>query len=652
MRLRPQQMAPSGAFCCPDIGRWLLVLLVLLAMPMASQAGSFVASASNYSELSRDATWLRLLHYQGGLFGNTQSAIHSPEFFLDPNGRTDPSAELEATVRALREPVIPGQENSHAACRFPARKQWLLARIADLQSAPNGMIKDLHCPAYEEWGDPQGIGSISLMFANGYLGNPASYYGHLFLKFNADKGAQSYLIDRTENFGALDVKGDNPAEYIVKALIGGYDGGFSQIDFFYHDATYTEHEFRDLWEYRLDLTPAEIRFLTAHAWEIHRKRYTYFFFHDNCAFRVAELLELLDGVNAVPPATPWVIPQAVVKVVAAQTRNGRPLVKERRLHPSRQSRLYQRYQALSAAEQTLVGSIALHDITLDAPIFKMQPDVDQARMVDTLLDYYQFTSDSTQGGGEKLLPKDYVVALNARFSLPSASGDPLTAAHVAREAPDAGHRPGWLQVGLGSQEGRGAVQTIRIRPAYYDDLDSDAAQPPWSGLSMGDLTLERQDETVQLKRLDFVAINSNRPSVTSLPGDGGTGWTARVGLEKQSLACTDCLVLRLQGDYRKVMPLPVPDAMWALGLGGGLQSNRNGEGVAFSSAILKVAKRFQNGSHLNFSQETKAPVDRPDATRHSSTFEWRNPLTRTLDLRLMFEHDGLTRTTLGFGVYW
>ena len=169
---------------------------------------------------------------------------------------------------------------------------------------------------------------------------------------------------------------------------------------------------------------------------------------------------------------------------------------------------------------------------------------------------------------------------------------------------------------------------------------------------MGDLILERQNDKVQVKRLDFVAINSNRPSVTGLPGDGGTGWTARIGLEKQSLACTDCLVLRLQGDYRKVIPLPLPDAMLAVGLGGGVQSNRNDEGTGFSSAILKLSKRFQNGHHLNFSQETRASFEHPEVTRHVSTFEWRIPLARSLDFRLLWEHDGVARTTMGFGAYW
>ena len=652
MALLSHRIAPSGAFFRLKFSNISLAFLMFLGGGVASQpANAGTEASSGYSDLALDETWLRLLHYQSGVVGGAKSAIHSADFFLDSQGNTDALAELDATLRALRGPVVQGREDDHAACRFPARRHWLEMRIAGLRTELERVLKDLSCPAFEEWGDPRDIDSISLMFANGYLGNPASYYGHLFLKFNSKKSGQSYLLDKTENFGALDVKGDNPVLYIVKALIGGYDGGFSQIDFFYHDATYTENEFRDLWEYRLDLTPEEVRFLTAHAWEIHRKRYTYFFFHDNCAFRVAELLELLKDVKAVPTSAPWVIPQEVVKVVAGQSRYGKPLVKERRLHPSRQSRLYQGFKALNSEQQALVRSIATQKTSLSDSSVKMQPEAGQARIADTLLDYYQFTSGSADASGDKKLPDAYFTVLNARFGLPPAAMAPRMAAD-ANDAPDVGHSSGWVQIGLASQEGTGPVQTIRIRPAYYDDLDSDAAQAPWSGLSMGDLTLERHSGTVHIKKLDFVSINSNRPSVTGLPGDGGTGWAARIGLEKQSLVCSDCLVLRLQGDYRKVMSLPVPNSILALGLGGGLQSNRNNEGMALSSVSLKLSKRFENGSHVNLSQETKVSLDRSESTRHISTLEWRTPVTRSLDLRLLWERDGVARTTFGLGAYW
>jgi len=100
------------------------------------------------------------------------------------------------------------------------------------------------------------------------------------------------------------------------------------------------------------------------------------------------------------------------------------------------------------------------------------------------------------------------------------------------------------------------------------------------------------------------------------------------------------------------MSLPIPNSILALGLGGGVQSYRNNEGMALTSVLLKLSKRFQNGSHVNLSQETKVSLDRSESTRHISTLEWRTPISRALDWRLLWERDGVARTTFGLVAYW
>ena len=44
-------------------------------------------------------------------------------------------------------------------------------------------------------------------------------------------------------------------KYIVKGLSGFYEAGFSDKYFYNQDLTYTDTEFRDMWEYKLNLTP-------------------------------------------------------------------------------------------------------------------------------------------------------------------------------------------------------------------------------------------------------------------------------------------------------------------------------------------------------------------------------------------------------------
>jgi hypothetical protein len=155
------------------------------------------------------------------------------------------------------------------------------------------------------------IDSISLLYATGYLGNPASYYGHTLLKFNSSHKLQSKLLDVSVNYGAIVPSGENPLSYIFKGMLGGYDGGFSHIEFYFHNHNYGELELRDIWEYELGFSNADVQLMVAHLWELMGKKNTYYFFRKNCAYRIAEILELAGDLKIIPDDRPWVFPQTI-----------------------------------------------------------------------------------------------------------------------------------------------------------------------------------------------------------------------------------------------------------------------------------------------------------------------------------------------------
>lgn len=81
------------------------MLLVLCFIGNTSQ--SRAADVSYLHELQRRAAtagldqqryWHLLLHYRPTLAGGYESEADDPGFFLAPNGKTDPKAELEATL--------------------------------------------------------------------------------------------------------------------------------------------------------------------------------------------------------------------------------------------------------------------------------------------------------------------------------------------------------------------------------------------------------------------------------------------------------------------------------------------------------------------------------------------------------------------------
>jgi hypothetical protein len=110
------------------------------------------------------------------------SAVHSASFFLAEKGPRDPLQELHATIRAFAEPLEDSADN-HAQCRFKGRYIWLLSKLqVDL-----GVFPNVQCDSYNKWTKGFAVDSISLLYATGYLGNPASFYGHTLIKLNSAK---------------------------------------------------------------------------------------------------------------------------------------------------------------------------------------------------------------------------------------------------------------------------------------------------------------------------------------------------------------------------------------------------------------------------------------------------------------------------------
>jgi hypothetical protein len=610
------------------------------------------APAQSLSSLAAGTDWHRLVLYEpdGGSASGVRSAIHSPDFFLSEQGATEPEAELQATLAAMLLPPS-GTHDAHAKCRFPARRLWLQQRLPQQAAA----LAEIDCPAFAAWAQPDKIDSISLVFANGYLGNPASYYGHTFLKFNHSQASStSSLLDSTLNYGAIDTASDDPVSYIVKGITGGYEGGFSPIEFYFHDATYGEGELRDLWEYRLALPEPAMRLIVAHAWEVTHKKYTYYFFRLNCAYRVAELIEIASGLDIIPRDRPWVMPQALIQKMARTEYAGKPLVGARIYHPSRQSRLYGRYTALSGAERTLTADIIDKTASPTGPQMRALPVQRQQAIIDTLLDYHQFRLEHGKHGPVTRSSPEYLAALNARYQLPP--GD-VTPRQAPPEPPDVGRAPSYVQAGVSHTGARGQGIELRIRPAYYDALDSGSAQARNSMLSMFDTTLAVEHDRWRIRRLDLLLIDSLNPAVTGLPGDQGKGWRLAVGIDEERAGCVDCRVTRAQGDIGIGRALRGTQLTAAVHVGGAAQAGARTDGWGFARAGASLVYRPDPVFGLRFAHEVRRPFRHRTAAYGTSQAEARLAVGTDYDLRLRWEVEpnasGMRqRVTLSVGRYW
>lgn len=612
---------------------------LLLGFPMIASA-----TPQEMASAAASPTWRRLLHYEPSWSrpDSVSSAIHSADFFLAENGRTAPEAELAATLEAMLQPVS-GDPDAHAKCRFPARRMWLRAQLAEYREA----LADIECPAFAGWLSLDNLASISLIFASGYLGNPASYYGHLFLKFNAGHG--NALADQTVNFGAIETGDDNPVFYIIKGVSGGYDGGFSPVDYFFQDANYGENELRDLWEYRLNLSQDEIRFIAAHSWEVLNKRYAYYFFHDNCAYRVAELLEIVDTIKAVPHRRPWIVPQAVIQQLLEPGPRAQPLLAERIYHPSRQTRLYQHYTALNPEQRALLAAIVDKRQDIDGARMQALPLNQRHGIIDTLIDYHQFRRGSEKHKDKMPPSPDYLDALNERLRLPPGL---VNTRSTAPTPPEIANAPSWIQIGSSRGTQTPDALFLRLRPAYYDVLDISGAQAGNSGLSMGEVRIDGVNGKLALTRLDLIAIDSVRPAVTGLPEDRGIGWRLRAGGEEDRIGCTRCSVARIQADYTAGMKIADLPVFAAVNAGGALQSHSMLNGEGFARVGFAAVTRPTPDFGMRLGIERRRPLDSRIAAYSSSAVEARQALNGGHDLRILWERDAATRLSIGIGRYW
>ncbi|MFT6917135.1 MAG: hypothetical protein ACJAWL_003492 [Motiliproteus sp.] len=612
-------------------------------------AASQLIARAQTLELAASAAWRKLLLYEASSTAKTglASAIHSDDFFLAEQGRIDPEAELDATLAALLQPPT-SVADEHPQCRFPARLLWLKQQLGFSQAE----VTEVSCPQFEDWSFNGTTESVSIVFATGYLGNPASYYGHTLLKLNSkNQSKQTPLLDVSVNYGAIVPDNEGPVAYIFKGVLGGYSGAFSHIEYYFHTHNYGENELRDLWEYELKLPQEAVDLVVAHAWEVLGKKYTYYFFRRNCAYRMAELIEIIEGVEIIPATPLFTIPQSLIKKLSQATYQGAPLVETVNYHPSRQSRLYQRFNRLNAEQKALLEAVVAEPSLIETEYFTARTYSDQYPVLDTLLDYYQFIREpgaSNDSSTDAPTDEAYRKVLSQRYGLPPAATVEL---RVPEKAPHDARSASLVSLGLVHSKERGEGAMIRVRPAYYDSLDADSAHVKNSSLAMADLSLFVQDQRIRVESFYLLNIESANTAVTGLPGDGSEAWRLSAGWERQTLSCRDCLVPTFEGAWgRAYRPHSAIDLTGLVG--GGVQESRHQQGAAFASltasALISVSQRFR----LQLQASLNKPLDTRLGSRKKVGLNARYQLDKAHDLRLAYQKDDAEQWMLSIGRYW
>ncbi len=459
------------------------------------------ASKSRADDISLhfSPAWRAQLFYVDRVVRRRSSLIDSPEFFFAKNGKSDLRAELHASVDAIFLPPNPQKPDDHALCKFPRRSAWLIENL----QIDRKLIPTIYCRELDQFLQRQSVKGISLVFASYYLNNPASMFGHTFLRLHRGKGPgqgePNALLDSAVNFAANPTT-TNALLYSWLGMTGGFPGTFSLMPYYLKVQEYNNSESRDLWEYPLNLSQQQVDNLMLTLWELGPVQIDYWYIDENCSYILLVLLETTNpGMNLASSFNVMATPADTVRAVTA-TQQFSGTVKYR---PSALSTYLQREKALNSSElEKFKQLIARDEINIDE-IFSGIDDGKRAQILDAALDYIDFDEGVAGNRLPEIQKQRRIDLLKIRSNIRIP---PLPLQEIPeKERPDRGH---WsMRVGFSLGEVQTKANKYQLvdfdwRPTLHD------LGTPSSGYSAN----------LQLKMLEFKFrhYNSSTRKVTRL----------------------------------------------------------------------------------------------------------------------------------------
>ena len=493
----PGLRSSTGALRCvlSPIVQILLILLIglFLATSLEAQEApvpylSQLLQRAHEAQLANQREWHLLLHYRANLFGGYTSEQDDPGFFLSPDGKTDPQAELDATLTQFFSPDLVGRSKQPAQCAFVARYTWLKTQLA----FDEARLKPLRCDRFDAWFAGFEAQTVTLIFPSAFMNNPASMFGHTFLRIDQrGQTPNTRILAYTINFAA-DVPKDEGLAYPIRGIFGGYRGYFSTIPYYLKVQEYRDIENRDIWEYRLSFGEPQIRRLLMHAWELGNASFDYFFFKENCSYHLLSLLEYADpSLHLTDRFRFWTIPADTVRLLADQP----GLVTDIAFRPSRVTLIRRKREHLTASEHGLVKRLVRDAAVVQSDELRSLPLSRQAFVLDVASDYVRYTGEHDEAKAPAA--RDHNRQLLTARSLLRIPSDDLEILPFATQ-PESGHKTSRASLG-GGWRNNDTFEEFSVRTAYHDLLDPQPGYTPDAQIEIGSISLRHYNRADQAR---------------------------------------------------------------------------------------------------------------------------------------------------------
>lgn len=493
-----QQLKKSGRCVSPGFLFYPLCFLLFLFVlpPLFAGAGensvlSSLIESSRQKKLSDDPYWWILLHYKNTVFG-MESVVDDPSFFLAPDGKYNPQAELEALIRTYFDPQK--KDQAPPVCKYIARYTWVKEKLApDISTIPA-----FGCPEVEDL-KPR---SATLIFPTYYLNSPTSMFGHTLI--TVETGYGSTLLTNAVNYAA-DPEGANSLKYTVYGIFGGFKGYFSILPYYKKIQQYSEMDQRDIWEYPLNLTDQELKRMVLHIREMEGVYSDYYFFKENCSYHLLFLLEAARP--SLKLSDTFVASTIPIDTVKRMKQQG--VIDKAVFRPSNGTKIRQKLSLLSDDEKDLVFDVCKGE---KSPLLIDERITDRERKI--------IASDLT---GEYLkhrlikglMTKDQyqtVVLPNLKMRSKLGSFDESRYDVPVPPDPVSSHDSSRLTVSAGMSDGEW-FQAVGVNPAFTDLLNTDYTRREGVELRIFDALVryENENKKVRLEQFDILDIVSLFP---------------------------------------------------------------------------------------------------------------------------------------------
>lgn len=394
------------------------------------------------------------------------------------------------------------------------------------------------CRQFQQWFNKADAGGVTIIFPAAYLDSPSSMFGHTLLRLDQrNQNESNRILAYTVNYAARKSPEDSELLFVYRGLVGGYPGDTTILPYYMKLKEYSDIESRDIWEYRLNLSQQQTDQLVRHIWEVQSVQFDYFFFTENCSYRVLGMLDVvLPEPRMLEQFNFYTIPIDTVRLPLEKG-----IVKDVAYRPSVVTRFKHQLNELTNEQRQMVYHIVT-DPNGDISTVKQLAGKDKSSVLDVAYQYSRLVNFP----GRDAAKVSYKL-LRARQKTDVETN--LTPVPMPQKRDDEGHLSSKVRVAKGQRDDINFYE-IQLRPAYHDLTDPSLGYPIGSELKFFELTARRYDGgNNSIENLRLISIKSLKGRNQFFKP---ISWSVLVGAKQVNIEEKRALVPHLSGQLGPV----------------------------------------------------------------------------------------------------